>query len=120
MVITIKITNDTPYTWYYSYEKDEEKRKLEAHRTATATWPLGFSLLKYPFRLFDAVLDRGIYLSYGNHSGWDLHSENRIDDFTVRESDDRRHFELVNSSDEVVDRCTNFGKSVISFNNTEI
>ncbi|KAM4726523.1 uncharacterized protein FYW61_012323 [Anableps anableps] len=110
MVITITITNETPYTWYYSYEKDEGWEKLKAHSTATAKWPLGFSLLKYPFRLFDAVLDRGVYLSYGNRSGWDLHSDDRIDDFTLRESDDREDFELVNSSDEVVDRCPNFAR----------
>ncbi|PWA24672.1 hypothetical protein CCH79_00016163 [Gambusia affinis] len=108
MVATITVTNETPYTWYHSYEKDKSGTKLKPHGTATGTWPLGFSLLKYPFRLFDAVLDKGVYLSYGNHSNWDLHSDNRIDNFTVRESDDREHFELVNSSDEVVDRCTNY------------
>ncbi|XP_014843912.1 PREDICTED: uncharacterized protein LOC106918565 [Poecilia mexicana] len=110
MVITITVTNETPYTWYHSYEKDKSGTKLKPHGTATGRWPLGFSLLKYPFRLFDAVLDRGVYLSYGNHSKWDLHSDNRIDDFTVRESDDREHFELVNSSDEVVDRCPNYAR----------
>ncbi|KAM4547551.1 uncharacterized protein V3H82_021144 [Fundulus diaphanus] len=110
MVITISITNETSYTWYYSYEKDKNGSKLKAHGTATGRWPLGFSLLKYPFRMFDAMLDKGIFLSYGDHSRWDLQSDNRIDDFTLRESDDRQYFELVNSSDEVVDRCTNFAR----------
>ncbi|XP_054902598.1 uncharacterized protein LOC129370558 [Poeciliopsis prolifica] len=110
MVITITVTNETPYIWYHSYEKDKSGTKLNPHGSATGRWPLGFSLLKYPFRLFDAVLDRGVYLSYGNHSNWDLHSDNRIDDFTVRESDNREHFELVNSSDEVVDRCPNYAR----------
>ncbi|XP_061578314.1 uncharacterized protein LOC133444499 isoform X1 [Cololabis saira] len=100
------ITNTTPYTWYWSTKEDERGQKLEGNSKTSAK---SIFFLTVPFA--PLFYDRGIFLRYGNHSSFDLRSWSWLASYTIRESQDRKEFEMVNETyKNVVYRCPNFGR----------
>ncbi|RVE63398.1 hypothetical protein OJAV_G00136070 [Oryzias javanicus] len=108
----IEIVNSTPYTWYCSSTENGVSRKLKGHSTLELDEGF-FEDLGRVLGLMIGVFKPRVYLRYEGHSSWNLRSSPILffnNKFTIRESDDRKRFELVTDHIFVNDSCPNFGR----------
>ncbi|XP_024122252.1 golgin subfamily A member 6-like protein 1, partial [Oryzias melastigma] len=108
----IVIKNATPYTWYCSSTGNGLGQKLKGHSTLELDESFFEDLIRFVGLVFGVVKPR-IYLRYEGHSSWNLRSLPILifdKKFTIRDSDDRQHFQLVTDYILIHDSCPNFGR----------
>ncbi|KAM9728242.1 uncharacterized protein ACNS7B_016248 [Menidia menidia] len=93
------VSNNTPYDWVFDRGRQVSTDVCTLRRNSTKEYSEEF------------IYNHQLWFRFEDHSNWDLKCWGRGDSFTIRESSDRKYFELVNnSSRQVVDKCPHFGR----------